>query len=168
MSFTLNKTIIKQLCGETSYKKGEAYYRTNKVNITNYDVKRNICEATVKGNGDFYVTIETADNDEIIGKCSCPSLASFHAYCQHIAATLLYINDFQQTGQSLASNSKKDLMNSSSRDVQLANGMLNLFGEKPLRPKSRQHRFDTRKILDVEFVCIPVASRNGGLCLESR
>ncbi|KEK24631.1 DEAD/DEAH box helicase [Bacillus gaemokensis] len=165
MSFTLNKTMIKQLCGETSYKRGEAYYRTNKVNITNYDVERNICGATVKGNEDFHITIENADNGDIVAKCSCPSLASFNSYCQHIAAVLLYINNFQHTGQSLKSNdsnSKKDAINSMSRDIQLANGMLDLFDEKPLRPKSKQHRFDTRKILDVEFICIPVASKNEG------
>ncbi|WP_243521532.1 DEAD/DEAH box helicase [Bacillus pseudomycoides] len=160
MSFTLNKTIIKRLCGEISYKKGEAYYKTDKVDITNYDTQRNICEATVKGNGDFYVKIETAHNGDIVGECSCPSLASFHTYCQHIAAALLYINNFQRSGQSLEVNSNKDSMNS--KDAQLASGMLNLFDEKPLRPKSKQHRFDTRKILDVEFICIPVSSKNGG------
>ncbi|WP_410982095.1 SNF2 helicase associated domain-containing protein [Bacillus cereus] len=160
MSFTLNKTIIKQLCGETSYKKGEAYYKTNKVDITNYNAQRNICEAIVKGNEDFYVKIETADNGDVVGECTCPSLASFHTYCQHIAAALLYINNFQQGGGSLEANSEKNSMNS--RDTQLANGMLDLFNEKPLRPKSKQHRFDTRKILDVEFVCTPVASKSGG------
>lgn len=160
MSFILNKTIMKQLCGETSYKKGEAYCKTNKVAITTYDAKRNICEATVKGNGDFYVTIETANNGDIVGKCSCPSLASFHTYCQHIAAALLYINNFQRSGQSLEDALKKDPINA--KDTQIASGMLDLFDEKPLRPKSKQHRFDTRKILDVEFIGIPVSSQNGG------
>ncbi|MDM5154334.1 SNF2 helicase associated domain-containing protein [Bacillus sp. DX1.1] len=165
MSFTLNKSIIKQLCGETSYKRGEAYYRSKKVFVNNYNVDRDSCEAIVKGNEDFRVTIENADNGDIVAKCSCPSLASFDSYCQHIAAVLLYINNFQQAGQFLesnGSNSKKDSINSLSRDIQLANGMLDLFGEKPLRPKSKQHRFDTRKILNVEFICIPVASSNGG------
>ncbi|PFK43926.1 helicase SNF [Bacillus cereus] len=160
MSFILNKTIIKQLCGETSYKKGETYCKTNKVAITTYDAKRNICEATVKGNGDFYVTIETADNGDIVGKCSCPSLASFHTYCQHIAAALLYINNFQRSGQSLEANFKKSPINA--KDTQLASGMLDLFDKKPLRPKSKEHRFDTRKTLDVEFICIPISSQNGG------
>ncbi|MBY0595283.1 DEAD/DEAH box helicase [Bacillus bingmayongensis] len=159
MSFTLNKTIITQLCGKTSYKKGEAYYRTSKVNITDYDAERNICGATVKGNEDFYVTIETADNGDIVGKCSCPSLASLASYCQHIAAVLLYINNFNRTGKTLESSGS---INSMSQDVQIANGMLDLFDDKPLRPKSKQHRFDTRKILDVEFICIPVVSKNGG------
>ncbi|WP_459501361.1 SNF2 helicase associated domain-containing protein [Bacillus sp. C1] len=159
MSFTLNKTIMKQLCGETSYKKGEAYYRANKVTITNYNAERSICEATVKGNEDFFITIEAANNGDIVGKCSCPSLASFHTYCQHIAAVLLYIDEFQRAGQSLESSVS---INSMSQDVQLANGMLNLFDEKPLRPKSKQHRFDTRKTLSVEFICIPVALKSGG------
>ena len=49
MSFTLNKSIIKEVCGETSYKRGEAYYKSNKVIIDEYDENKEICEATVKG-----------------------------------------------------------------------------------------------------------------------
>ena len=30
---------------------------------------------------------------------------------------------------------------------QLTSGMFQLFADKPLRPKSKQHRFDTREIL---------------------
>ncbi len=43
MSFTLNKSIIKEVCGETSYKRGEAYYKSNKVIVNYYDeTKRNL------------------------------------------------------------------------------------------------------------------------------
>ena len=49
MSFTLNKSIIKEVCGETSYKRGEAYYKSNKVIVNYYDETKEICEATVKG-----------------------------------------------------------------------------------------------------------------------
>ena len=43
MSFTLNKSIIKEVCGETSYKRGEAYYKANKVIVNHYDeTKRNL------------------------------------------------------------------------------------------------------------------------------
>ena len=61
MSFTLNKSIIKEVCGETSsYKRGEAYYKSNKVIIDHYDENKEICEATVKGNEDFHVTVAKA------------------------------------------------------------------------------------------------------------
>ncbi|MHA4059950.1 SNF2 helicase associated domain-containing protein [Bacillus cereus] len=156
MSFTLNKSIIKEVCGETSYKRGEAYYKSNKVIIDQYDENKEICEATVKGNEDFYVTVAKAKKGDVVAKCSCPSLASFQTYCQHVAAVLIQINYNQQTG---------GMSSTSSRNDQLTSGMFQLFADKPLRPKSKQHRFDTREILDIEFICTPVATRSGGALL---
>ena len=97
MSFTLNKSIIKEVCGETSYKRGEAYYKSNKVIVNYYDETKEICEATVKGNEDFRVTVEKAKKGDVVARCSCPSLASFQTYCQHVAAVLIQINYNQQT-----------------------------------------------------------------------
>ncbi|PGW40167.1 DEAD/DEAH box helicase [Bacillus thuringiensis] len=156
MSFTLNKSIIKEVCGETSYKRGEAYYKSNKVIINHYDENKEICEATVKGNEDFHVIVEKAKKGDVVAKCSCPSLASFQTYCQHVAAVLIQINYNQQTG---------GMSSTSNRNDQLASGMLQLFADKPLRPKSKQHRFDTREMLDIEFICTPVATRSGGALL---
>lgn len=156
MSFTLNKSIIKEVCGETSYKRGEAYYKSNKVIIDHYDENKEICEATVKGNEDFNVTVAKAKKGDVVAKCSCPSLASFQTYCQHVAAVLIQINYNQQTG---------GMSSTSSRNDQLTSGMFQLFADKPLRPKSKQHRFDTREILDIEFICTPVATRSGGALL---
>ncbi|MFY0134779.1 SNF2 helicase associated domain-containing protein [Bacillus cereus] len=156
MSFTLNKSIIKEVCGETSYKRGEAYYKSNKVIIDHYDENKEICEATVKGNEDFHVTVAKAKKDDVVAKCSCPSLASFQTYCQHVAAVLIQINYNQQIG---------GMSSTSSRNDQLTSGMFQLFADKPLRPKSKQHRFDTREILDIEFICTPVATRSGGALL---
>ncbi|OPA13714.1 DEAD/DEAH box helicase [Bacillus cereus] len=156
MSFTLNKSIIKEVCGETSYKRGETYYKSNKVIIDHYDENKEICEATVKGNEDFRVTVAKAKKGDVVAKCSCPSLASFQTYCQHVAAVLIQINYNQQTG---------GMSSTSNRNDQLTSGMFQLFADKPLRPKSKQHRFDTREILDVEFICRPVATRSGGALL---
>ncbi|HDR7912505.1 TPA: DEAD/DEAH box helicase [Bacillus wiedmannii] len=160
MSFTLNKSIIKEVCGETSYKRGEAYYKSNKVIVNHYDEMKEICEATVKGNEDFRVTVEKAKKGDVVARCSCPSLASFQTYCQHVAAVLIQINYNQQTGGMLPASSE----NMSGND-QLTSGMFQLFAEKPLRPKSKQHRFDTREILDVAFICSPVATKSGGALL---
>lgn len=156
MGFTLNKSIIKEVCGETSYKRGEAYYKSNKVIVNHYDETKEICEATVKGNEDFHVTVEKAKKGDVVARCSCPSLASFQTYCQHVAAVLIQINYNQQTG---------GMGSVSSRNDQLTNGMFQLFADKPLRPKSKQHRFDTREILDVAFICSPVATKSGGALL---
>ncbi|KAA2392677.1 DEAD/DEAH box helicase [Bacillus cereus] len=156
MGFTLNKSIIKEVCGETSYKRGEAYYKSNKVIVNHYDETKEICEATVKGNEDFHVTVEKAKKGDVVARCSCPSLASFQTYCQHVAAVLIQINYNQQTG---------GMGSVSSRNDQLTNGMFQLFADKPLRPKSKQHRFDTREILDIAFICSPVATKSGGALL---
>ncbi|WP_346817489.1 SNF2 helicase associated domain-containing protein [Bacillus paramobilis] len=156
MSFTLNKSIIKEVCGETSYKRGEAYYKSNKVIVNHYDETKEICEATVKGNVDFHVTVEKAKKGDVVARCSCPSLASFQTYCQHVAAVLIQINYNQLTGGMSENMSGND---------QLTNGMFQLFADKPLRPKSKQHRFDTREILDVAFICSPVATKSGGALL---
>ncbi|MGE6536841.1 SNF2 helicase associated domain-containing protein [Bacillus luti] len=160
MSFTLNKSIIKEVCGETSYKRGEAYYKANKVIVNHYDANKEICEATVKGSEDFHVTVEKAKKGDVVARCSCPSLASFQTYCQHVAAVLLQINEKQQMGGMSLTSSE----NMSGND-QLTSGMFQLFAEKPLKPKSKQHRFDTREILEVEFICTPVAMKNGGSLL---
>ncbi|MDM5461957.1 SNF2 helicase associated domain-containing protein [Bacillus cereus] len=160
MGFTLNKSIIKEVCGETSYKRGEAYYKSNKVIINHYDENKEICEATVKGNEDFHVTVEKAKKGDVVAKCSCPSLASFQTYCQHVAAVLIQINYNQQTGGMLPISS-----GNMSKNERLTSGMFQLFAEQPLRPKSKQHRFDTREILDIEFNCTPVVTKNGGALL---
>lgn len=97
-----------------------------------------------------------AKKGDVVAKCSCPSLASFQTYCQHVAAVLIQINYNQQTG---------GMSSTSNRNDQLTSGMFQLFADKPLRPKSKQHRFDTREILDVEFICTPVATRSGGALL---
>ncbi|WIG43546.1 SNF2 helicase associated domain-containing protein [Bacillus toyonensis] len=160
MSFTLNKSIIKEVCGETSYKRGEAYYKSNKVIINHYDENKEICEATVKGNEDFHVTVEKFKKGDVVAKCSCPSLASFQTYCQHVAAVLIQINYNQQTGGMRPASSEH-----MSGNDQLTSGMFQLFADKPLRPKSKQHRFDTREILHVEFICTPVVTKQGGALL---
>nr|WP_242161499.1 DEAD/DEAH box helicase [Bacillus cereus group sp. BfR-BA-01522] len=162
MTCMVNKTMIKRLCGEAAYKKGETYYRENRVHITNYHVESNGYEATVKGTEDFYVVIEKANHGNVVGTCTCPSLASIPLYCQHIAAVLFSINHFQQE-QSLEINQKSSSIYT--EDERLANGMLHLFDQKPLRPKSKQHRFDTREVLDVEFICVPVSLKSGGAVL---
>ena len=56
MDIKLNQKIIKDMCGAVSFKRGEAFYRANKVTFESYHPDG--CEATVKGMEDFHVTIE--------------------------------------------------------------------------------------------------------------
>ena len=57
------------------------------------------------------------------------------------------------------------MSSTSSRNDQLTSGMFQLFADKTTEAKSKQHRFDTREILDIEFICTPVATRSGGALL---
>ncbi|MCP3738140.1 SNF2 helicase associated domain-containing protein [Rossellomorea sp. BNER] len=173
MNYFLNQRRIKQLCGEVSYKKGKKYFQEKKVTFKNYNPNHPIIEASVKGNHLFHVMIEKEKNGNIYAECTCPKLASYHKYCQHIAAVLICLHDFQVNGIpkiiSSSSNSS-DLLDSSegtyemhnsvpkqnpamTKDVQLANEILHLFEDKPVLPISHQYHHDNRAVMDVEFTC---------------
>lgn len=77
MSFILNKLIIKEVCGEILYKRGEVYYKLNKVIIDYYDENKEICEVIVKGNEDFYVIVVKVKKGDVVVKCSCFLLVFF-------------------------------------------------------------------------------------------
>ncbi len=56
MDIKINHKMIKDMCGTVSFKRGDAFYRTNKVTFTDFGPDK--CVATVKGGEDFYVRIE--------------------------------------------------------------------------------------------------------------
>ncbi len=172
MNVQLTEKVIQMLCGQTSFDKGEAYYRAGKVTITYYDPETLTWEATVKVNGSDEVTIEILENGDVEAECSCPTLASYDKYCSHIAAVLLSIkdnpNDFGRSlvhsgrskaglegGFSEQSSSGRNASGRSARDSRLLSGILSLFGDKPLRSSRTRSLFDTREPLDVEFICKP-------------
>jgi superfamily II DNA or RNA helicase len=173
MNVLLTEKIIKQLCGELAYKKGENYYRSKKVNYETYYAKSPTFEATVNGISMFHVTIQNGQNGSIKAECTCPTLASFNKYCQHIAATLLCIQDLQQQGSTPISNRKRineqhpnenlavRLPGISAGERQLANEMLSLFGNKPLPLSGNQRFFETRDVISTEFICKPISLDNG-------
>ena len=86
------------MCGTVSFKRGDAFYRANKVTFEKYSPDG--CEATVTGTEDFHVTIQKDENGGLHTKCSCPTLDSFQKDCQHIAAVLLSIYEHQRQGTS--------------------------------------------------------------------
>ena len=98
VSFTFFGIIVKEMCGTVSFKRGEAYCRSNKVSFARVD--DDVCEATVTGSEDFYVTIKKAERGGIEAHCSCPKLASFQKDCQHIAAVLLALYEKQKNNRS--------------------------------------------------------------------
>jgi SNF2 family DNA or RNA helicase len=157
MNIKLNQKIIQEMCGTVSFKRGDSFYRANKVTFQHYSPHS--CEATVTGTEDFHVTIEQDIHGDFLKKCSCPSLASFQKDCQHIAAVLLSIYEHQRKGTiPIGIN---DAQSSSTKNPTLSEGLLTIFNHKSNRSSAHQLHFEKRKILDVEFLCKPIHMGEG-------
>ncbi|WPS85928.1 DEAD/DEAH box helicase [Brevibacillus halotolerans] len=180
MSFQLNRRIIKTLCGQVSYEKGDVYYRTGKVMITHYDPDQQSYQATVNAGSGYQVTVRV-DREEVSAECTCPTLSSYDKFCQHIAAVLLSIRDSDQDSSGLFNNrinasqiqaregiaegreyTRAKFADSMERstmfsdpDAQMAKHMLRIFSRQSLRPSCTRTPLDTREVLDVEFICRP-------------
>ncbi len=135
------------MCGTVSFKRGESYYRINKVSFHQYEA--DFCEASVKGTEEFHIRIEKSGNDDLHTNCSCPKLASYDKDCQHIAAVLFGIYEHQRQGTSP--------IQPTSTEQTLTDGLMNLFKEDPVRSSGHQRHFETRKILEVAFTCVPLS-----------
>ncbi|MBP1995553.1 DEAD/DEAH box helicase [Paenibacillus eucommiae] len=158
MSFQLTERIIKLLCGAASYERGEVYYREGNAALTKYDPDASFYESKVKGINDYPVTIDIRRNGDVNASCTCHAFHTEDNFCEHIAAVLLNIYHMQQ--HSISQNAgfqarHSDISNRANRE--LVNGMLGLFSDKPLRPSSLLPRFDSRALLEVEFICKPFA-----------
>ncbi|MDQ0219769.1 helicase SNF [Peribacillus cavernae] len=157
MDIKLNQKVIKEMCGTVSFKRGDAFYHANKVTFEKYSPDG--CEATVTGMEDFHVTIETDADGGFRTKCSCPALASFQRDCQHIAAVLLSVYEYQRQGTSPAGS--REGQSGSSTNQALTEGLLTLFNDQPTRSSGYQLHFEKRKVLDAEFTCKPVTIGKG-------
>ncbi|PPA90305.1 DEAD/DEAH box helicase [Brevibacillus laterosporus] len=167
MSFQLSRRIIKTLCGQISYDKGDVYYQTGKVMITHYDPNQQSYEATVNGSNGYQVTITLEQRGGVNAECTCPKLSSYDKFCQHIAAVLLSIRDSDQDSSTVPRSvntqvhDRAKFAGSTDRPApfldqnQMANHMLKMFSHKSLRPSSTRAFLDTRDVLDVEFICRP-------------
>ncbi|RFU60931.1 helicase SNF [Peribacillus glennii] len=145
-----------QLCGTVSFKRGEAFYRADKVVFENFS--SNGCSATVSGVEDFHIEIKIGPNGNIQASCSCPSLASFQQECQHVAAVLLaYSNNNQLGSTAIASDDEK----SHPPNSPLTENLFNLFSGQSGRPSGHQLHFEARQVIDAEFLCVPVLLENG-------
>lgn len=148
MNIKLNHQIIKELCGTVSFKRGDSFYRANKVKFI--ELRDDYCEALVETTEDFYVTIHKKKNSNSFhSKCSCPSLASFDRDCQHLAAVLISIYNYQIKGKKPIHYYEK-LTDPNKKNV--SEGLLNLFNKSAIRSSSEQKHFETRQIIDVEFL----------------
>ena len=84
MDIHINQKKIKDLCGAISFKKGQTFYQSGKVNIE--ELTEMFCQATVTSTEDFHVRIEQNGAKSFQASCSCPSLSGFNKSCQHVAA----------------------------------------------------------------------------------
>ncbi|WP_058308996.1 DEAD/DEAH box helicase [Gracilibacillus massiliensis] len=146
MDIKLNSKIIKELCGTISFKRGSAFYRANKVAIETYTSDR--CEATVAATEDFHVTIESKDGGDFRTECTCPTLPSFQNDCQHIAAVLLMIHEYQRKGIIPQVDT--------STNQNLTEGLMNIFQKGPTRGSGQQRHFENRQQLNLVFTCKPM------------
>ncbi|SOC06011.1 SNF2 family DNA or RNA helicase [Ureibacillus xyleni] len=130
MNITITQKRIIDLCGTVSFKKGDYFYRGNKVHILKNEP--DICEAVVQGVENFHVTIKNT-NGNLQSTCSCSSLLTFKKACQHVAATFIAL-----------------------KEQQLTNGFMSIFENKPKQKRGHQQFFETREELDVEFLLAPI------------
>lgn len=151
LNIKVNHKIIKDMCGTVSFKKGEAFYHSNKVKFEQYT--SNESKAKVLGAEDFFVTIERDASGGIQTKCSCPKLASFDKDCQHIAAVLVAIYEHQRHGTAPIE------LDPANQD--LTDGLFTLFNTQSVRLSGHQTYFENRQVLDVEFTCKPVTISKG-------
>ena len=158
MDIKLNQKVIKDLCGTVSFKRGDAFYRADKVKFTEYNAER--VQAIVSGADDFNVNVIKSGDGRFRTECTCPKLASVKYECQHVASVLLAIMDEQKQGATELSNNMVEPKNG------LAAGLLNIFNEEPRRTSGHQLHFETRKILNTEFRIKPILSNNQEMLLS--
>ena len=93
MNVRINQKMIKDMCGNTAFKRGEAYYYGNKV--TFHAMHDEGVEAVVSGTEDFYVKLKKDAGGKVAAVCTCPKLSSFQKECQHVAAVLIALSHHQ-------------------------------------------------------------------------
>lgn len=155
MKIKLNHKIIKERCGTVSFKRGDSFYRANKVKIEKYN--DDACTATVIGNEDFTVNVIKEENGDFYCQCTCPKLASIKTDCQHIAAVLISIFERQKNEEN---HTEIDVFIENS-DLNRSNGILELFHDKTFRKSGQLRHFDNRQIIDFDFICEVIEMNEG-------
>ncbi len=153
MNVRLSPKIIKERCGIVSFKRGEAFFRSNKVSFEK--ISSQCCEALVKGTEDFHVVLQK-DGKELKANCSCPSLVSYQKDCQHIAAVLLAIYDKQKRGTTTPV--LYDVVEVPSDGI--TENLLKLFNAEK-RSSTHRHHFENRQVLDIELICKVIELEEG-------
>ena len=134
MKLALNDFRIKKLCGMAAYRKGKVYFEAGKVELQPVGENASAIKAEVRAKGIFEVAVREESDGSIQASCSCPPVGFVSTYCQHIAATLLAINELQQ------------------QELQKAQRLMDVFGDRNMRPSAKQLHFDDRPVLEISIL----------------
>ncbi|MBB6444002.1 DEAD/DEAH box helicase [Bacillus benzoevorans] len=151
MKLRINQKMIKDMCGNAAFKRGEAYYYGNKV--TFQDVHDEGLAAVVSGTEDFHVILKKDGSGKLASDCTCPKLSSFQKECQHVAAVLIALHQQQNRGNLTAE--KESFFEDTQESEE---GLMAFFRSKHGRSSARQRHFETRKVLRLFFQCQFVTS----------
>ncbi|BAK15779.1 superfamily II DNA/RNA helicase, SNF2 family [Solibacillus silvestris StLB046] len=148
MDIKISEKQIKNLCGTVSFKKGQTFYQTGKVNfLQDTDVYG---EAVVNSTEQFVVRVEKEGTGQFKTSCSCPTLGNFSKSCQHVAAVLIAIfNNNKNKAQSMQ-------VDENAGNLISENSFLSIFKQETIQTTRQQSHFEKREILEVQFLLAPV------------
>ncbi|MFY4776148.1 SNF2 helicase associated domain-containing protein [Metabacillus sp. RGM 3146] len=160
MNIELSKKIIEDRCGSVSYKRGDAIRRSNKVKFEEY--RDDGCRAMVQSTEEFSVSINAIPEGGFQAECSCPKLVSFNRDCQHIAAVLLALKDYQ------SSKTIPELQYEipSAPYDGLAEGLLRVFHSRPIQQAAELNYFEQRKVLNASFHLQPALAEKDAFLFQ--
>lgn len=82
--------MIKSLCGDGAYRKGEALFRAGRAEVrTLPEEGEQAYEAFVRDGQTWYLTLRFGSGDAVTAECECSSGFAFERCCKHTAAALL-------------------------------------------------------------------------------
>lgn len=143
MKLAVNDFRIKKLCGMAAYRKGKAYFDAGKVELQPVSENDAVIGAEVRAKGIFEVAVRQETDGTIQASCSCPPVGFVSTYCQHIAATLLAISELQQ------------------QELQKAQRLMDVFGDRNMRPSAKQLHFDDRPVLEISMLLHSAEANDG-------
>ncbi|MEO3945832.1 DEAD/DEAH box helicase [Gorillibacterium sp. CAU 1737] len=155
MSAKLTKKSIREWCGPAAYQKGEQLVRSHHVHLLHSDLPSHHYTAEVTGTSRQEVKLAFDWTGKPEAVCSCPSLGSVNSFCHHIAAVLLYVHNLLAASPSTLSalpvkRSTEEVLPMVQAGI--AERILGLFEDKPLRPMHNRTLPETRAYLQAEFV----------------
>jgi len=139
--------IVRLLCGQSAFERGASHVRNGSVILLSENADRSSYIAAVLEHDRYEVHAEIGNGGEVDAACSCSGWDRDAVFCEHIAAVLLSVQQWQE-GDS-----------ATRRDQALTNSLLGLFGgsrKRSVASIGTTGMFDRREKLAIEFICRPV------------